>query len=195
MPARAEAGDWRNAPTFNEFTRHRRHTGSRPVLVALQVLTVVFVAVAMALSLAHALELPGKLRLSKQQYLDTQLIYYPGFAIGGIAEPVGLVMLLLLMLSTTARTAFWLTAAAFACLLAMHAAYWLLTHPVNQFWLKDFKLHAPGARFFALDPLQRTRDERQPDWVRLRDRWEYSHVLRAVLGLLTLVLLVTAVAV
>jgi hypothetical protein len=40
-------------------------------------------AVTMALSLAHALELPGKLRLGKEQYLAVQPIYYPGFTIGG----------------------------------------------------------------------------------------------------------------
>jgi hypothetical protein len=34
----------------------------------LQVLTVLFVAVAMALTLAHALELPGKMRLTKEIY-------------------------------------------------------------------------------------------------------------------------------
>ncbi|MBB4228085.1 hypothetical protein [Rhizobium mongolense] len=36
---------------------------------ALEILTVLIVAVAMALALAHALELPGKMRLSKEQYL------------------------------------------------------------------------------------------------------------------------------
>ena len=47
--------------------------------VALQVLTVMLAAVTMALSLAHALEFPGKLRLKKEQYLAVQPIYYPGF--------------------------------------------------------------------------------------------------------------------
>lgn len=164
------------------------------MFVALQVLTVVVVAVAMSLALAHALELPGKLRLSEQQYLDTQPIYYPGFTVGGIAEPLGLLMLLLLLLSTSAPTALWLTCAAFVALLAMHVAYWLLIHPVNNSWLKDVELQAAGPRFFALDPLRHTRDERQPDWTALRDRWEYSHVLPAALGLLSLILLVTAVA-
>ncbi|MBB4274373.1 hypothetical protein [Rhizobium mongolense] len=46
---------------------------------ALEILTVLIVAVAMALALAHALELPGKMRLSKEQYLAVQPIYYPGF--------------------------------------------------------------------------------------------------------------------
>ncbi|MGH6841047.1 MAG: DUF1772 domain-containing protein, partial [Methylocella sp.] len=59
---------------------------------ALHVLTVMLVAIAMALALAHALELPGKLRLSKEQYLAIQRIYYPGFTIGGAAEPLALLM-------------------------------------------------------------------------------------------------------
>lgn len=33
-----------------------------------------------------------------------------------------------------------------------------------------------------------------PDWTHLRDRWEYSHVVRAALCLLSLILLVAAVA-
>src|SRR3979409_1595959 len=117
---------------------------------ALEVLTVVCVAVAMALSLAHALELPGKMRLSKEQYRATQPIYYPGFTIGGAAEPIGLLLLLLLLGFTPAGTlAFWLILGAFLALLAMHPAYWLLVHPVNNFWLKDFQLKGVGAGFFA----------------------------------------------
>ena len=53
------------------------------VLILLEVLTVLLVAVAMGLALAHALELPGKLRFSREAYLQVQPIYYPGFTIGG----------------------------------------------------------------------------------------------------------------
>jgi hypothetical protein len=45
----------------------------------LQVVTVFLVAVAMSLALAHALELPGKMRLEKATYIAVQIIYYPGF--------------------------------------------------------------------------------------------------------------------
>ena len=149
----------------------------------------------MALALAHALELPGKLRLSKEEYLGVQAIYYPGFTIGGIAEPAGLLaILVLLFLIPGGTTPFWLTAGAFAALLAMHAAYWMLTHPVNNFWLKDFKLKGLGARFFAVGGPRQAGDDTALDWTVLRDRWEYSHVVRAVLGLISLALLATAVA-
>jgi hypothetical protein len=54
-------------------------------------------------------------------------------------------MILLLVFLTSAGSAFWLTLGAFAALLVMHAAYWVLTHPVNNFWLKDLKLdHLSG---------------------------------------------------
>ena len=59
---------------------------------ALEVLTVVLVAVALASTLAHVMELPGKLRLSKEAYLIVQPIYYPGFTIaGGIGEFGGII--------------------------------------------------------------------------------------------------------
>jgi hypothetical protein len=85
--------------------------------VALQVLTVMLAAVTMTLSLAHALELPGKLRLDTEQYLAVQPIYYPGFTIGGIAEPAVILATLALLILTPAGTEeFWLVAAALAAL-------------------------------------------------------------------------------
>lgn len=159
----------------------------------LQVASIVVVAVALALSLAHALELPGKKRLGKEHYLAVQAIYYPGFTIGGAAEPVGLILvLLLLVLTPVGGAAFLLTAGALAALAAMHAAYWLLTHPVNRFWLKDYQPKGLGGRFFAVRAKE---DDRPPDWTELRDRWEFSHVVRAVLAAASLVMLAAAVTV
>lgn len=47
---------------------------------SLQVLTVILVTVAMelALALAHALDLPGKMRLDKETYYAMQPIYFQG---------------------------------------------------------------------------------------------------------------------
>ncbi len=164
------------------------------MFVTLQVLTVLAVAIAMALALAHALEFPGKMRLSKEQYLAVQPIYYPGFTFGGAAEPLGIVLVFILLLLTPADTAaFWLTAAALVALILMHAAYWFLTHPVNNFWLQGFQLQGASARFFSLGASRRSGAE--PAWIELRDRWEYSHILRAGLGLVSLVLLVAAIAI
>jgi hypothetical protein len=162
------------------------------MLMALQVVTLLFVAIAMALTLAHALELPGKMRLSKDEYLTVQPIYYPGFTVGGAAEPLSLLLLIALMLATPQGPSLWLTAGAFATLAAAHATYWLLTHPVNNFWLKDVELKGLGGGFFAFGLSGRS--GATGDWTALRNRWEFSHVVRAVLALTSLVLLTAAIA-
>ncbi|MCZ4089153.1 DUF1772 domain-containing protein [Sinorhizobium psoraleae] len=165
------------------------------MLLTLQVLTITVVAIAMALALAHALELPGKLRLGKEQYFAVQPIYYPGFTIGGAAEPASLVLSAVLLFLTPPLTlAFWLIAAAFIGLLAMQAIYWILTHPVNNFWLKDVKLRGMSADFFSLGASHDVADSATQDWTYLRDRWEFSHVARAAFGVISLVLLAMAVA-
>lgn len=163
---------------------------------ALQILSVLLVAVAMALALAHALELPGKLRLSRDAYVAVQPIYYPGFTIGGVVGEVGglLALLLLTIVTPGGSATFWLTLGGFLALAAMHGVYWLVTHPVNNFWLKDVDLSRAGARFFSFG-VERGADARTLDWTVLRDRWEYSHVVRAGFALLSLALLATAVVV
>lgn len=165
------------------------------MFIVLKVIAVILAAVAMAQSLAHALEYPGKLRLTKDEYLAVQPIYYPGFTFAGASEPLSILALLVLTILTRQSTQFWLTLAALVAIVAAHAVYWAFTHPVNNFWLKDFELKGAGRAFFAADPLGRTGSgDARPDWTVLRDRWENSHVIRAVLTTVGFILLVTAVA-
>lgn len=148
----------------------------------LQIVTIVVVSVAFALSLAHALELPGKLRLDEETYYKVQAIYYPGFTAGGASEPVGTILTAaLLFLIPFGTTAFWLTSAALAGLVGMQAVYWAFIHPVNQFWLKAEGLDRLSSGFFSFGSNEWDKDS-PPDWTELRDRWEYSHVVRAVLA-------------
>jgi hypothetical protein len=96
----------------------------RPTMVqALEVLAVLLVSVSMALSLAHALELPGKLRLPREAYMAVQPMYYPGFTIGGfVGEFGGLVSTLVLLAVTPAEgAAFWLILVALFALIGAHA--------------------------------------------------------------------------
>lgn len=172
------------------------------MLVALQVASVFLVSVAMALALAHALELPGKLRLDRDSYCEMQLIYYPGFTYGGLGEVLALFTTLALLLVTPGGAAFRWTLAGFIALSTMHAVYWIVTHPVNRFWLKEQDLASFGKGFFGFDPLRRQGREANPDqpnpdqlWQRLRDRWEYSHVARAILSACALIALLIAVAI
>lgn len=148
----------------------------------LSILATLLVAVTMGLALAHALEFPGKLRLDEQTYRDVQAIYYPGFTFGGLIGEFGSLLLLpvLLFLLPFGSDRFWWTAAAFACLVAGHAVYWVVTHPVNAVWLKDVDLSGAGAAFFSVYAGQ------DADWQHLRNLWEYSHMARAALGLAAL---------
>jgi hypothetical protein len=140
-------------------------------------------------SLAHVAELPGKLRLDETTYKAVQAIYYPGFTLVGLIGELGgmIALTVLLYLTPTGTLRFWWTAAALACLALGHAAYWLMTHPVNKFWVNDVATTGPGAAFFSLFGAQKT-----GDWRELRNIWELSHAI--IFGFVTLSLVSIAVA-
>ena len=160
------------------------------MLLTLEVLTAVLAAIAMVPAVAHALELPGKLRLGKHEYLAVQAIYYPGFTMAGIAEPVAILAALALLLFTPMPTRFWLIALALAALVIMHAIFWLVTQPVNKFWLSDTELTNTARHFFGSAPP----NAGEADWTALRDRWEWSHLARAIVAAVAFVLLIVAIA-
>jgi Domain of unknown function (DUF1772) len=163
----------------------------------LQILTTLLVAVGMALALAHALELPGKMRLTKEAYFAIQPIYYPGFTIGGgIGEFGGLISTIILLLFTPyLTTQFWLTLVALLGLIGMQAVYWLFTHPVNKFWLENEKLSSFSSGFFSFGANRSKPDNqtRPVEWTDLRNQWEYSHVVRAGFSIVSLIALVIAI--
>jgi hypothetical protein len=168
------------------------------LFLILQVLTVFLAAVAMSLALAHALELPGKMRLDKETHIAVQTIYYPGFTFGGVGEVLAmLATLVLLFLTPTNRPAFRWTLTGFVALVTMQALYWVITHPVNKFWLKDTRLKRAGGAFFSLEPMKQgeASETGAEGWRKLRDRWEYSHILRAVVSVIALVSLIVAVVI
>ena len=147
------------------------------------IITLLLVAVTMGLALAHALEMPGKLRLDEDAYRMVQEIYYPGFTFGGLVGEVGglIALVILLFLTPYGTSRFWWTLSALVFLAATHAAYWLVTHPVNNFWVKDIAHSTLGSSFFSFLSAQPS-----GDWRRLRDIWEFSHVARAALATLSL---------
>lgn len=163
-----------------------------------QILTVILVAVAMALALAHALELPGKMRLNRETYYAMQPIYYPGFTVGGGIGEVGgtISTIVLLLLEPPGSAGFWPTLVALVGLVGMQVVYWLFTHPVNKFWVEGEDLDRFGSGFFSFGANQSRlgNETRPPDWTRLRDGWEYSHVGRAGLALVSLISLVIAIS-
>ena len=161
------------------------------MLVTAQILTLLLVALAMATAIAHALELPGKMRLSQDTYFAVQSIYYPGFTIGGgLGEFTGMLGLLALLFLTPGRsTAFWFTLAASISMLLMHLVFWVFTQPVNRFWLRNQKMSTAGATFFKVGGQRNVTRE----WTALRDQWEYSHLTRAILSLAAVAFLAVAI--
>lgn len=158
--------------------------------VALEILAVMLAAITMSLALAHALELPGKLRLDKEQYLAVQAIYYPGFTLGGIAE-VGSIIAALALLALTPKNLpqFWLIAGALMALLVVQIIFWFMTQPVNKYWLQTTELSRVATHLFDTGSATPS-----ADWHVMRDQWERSHVLRAAASMLGLLLLTWAVA-
>ena len=159
------------------------------MIVALHVITVLLVALAAALSVAHALELPGKMRLERDQYLAVQRIYYPGLTIGG-AEPGGTIAVAALLLLAPLK--FWLVVAALLGMIGVMAIFWLVTQPVNKVWTKDMTMGALGSGFFETGTGSA---DKAVDWTELRDRWEWSHVARAALATASFICLLAALAI
>jgi hypothetical protein len=147
------------------------------MLRTLQVVSLVLVGAAFAFALAHAAELPGKLRLDEATYRAVQRIYYPGFTIGGASEPLAILALVaLLFMTPRTGSAFAWTLVALLAMVGSHLVYWLVTHPVNSVWLEGETLRGGAGGFFGFGKVADA-----ADWTQFRDRWEYSHVARTVL--------------
>jgi hypothetical protein len=141
----------------------------------LRIVTVLVVVLATIPAVSHALELPGKMRLTRDEYVTMQRVYYPGYTMAGIAEPMGILLILVLLFyAPTGHPAVWCIL-ALAGVVMMQGIYWLVTHPVNKVWMTGQRLSAPSAGFFATG----AHSAENHDWVALRNRWEYSHVARA----------------
>lgn len=166
------------------------------MMPVLEATTLILTVLALVPALAHVLEFPGKLRLTKEAYFGVQKIYYPGFTIAGVFEPLAIIATTaLLVLTPRSATIFGHALTALIALVAMHGVYWLVTHPVNKFWLQGEKLSESGSTFFAVgSPNRSPKGESSPDWKTLRNRWEYSHLARAGLGAVSFVALVIAVS-
>jgi hypothetical protein len=135
-------------------------------------LSLVLVAISMAASWAHLLEMVHKMDLSRQDYLTVQQLYR-GWALLGIAVIGGFVATAALALMTRhLRTWFRCSVAACACVGAALGVFFLFTFPANQV----------TANWTML-----------PDnWQALRRQWEYSHAVGAALYFAALLLLTAA---
>jgi hypothetical protein len=161
----------------------------------LHILTLLIVVLAMTPALAHVLELPGKIRLGKEAYFLVQRIYYPGFTIVGASEPLSLLFVIIsLFFTPPGSAAFWLRFAALICLAGMQAVYWIFVHSVNKVWLQGESLGGSGSTFFSVGRSPSQGDDLAPNWMRLRNRWEYAHAVRAGLAVLGFIVLLVALS-
>lgn len=136
---------------------------------------VALMATALALggALAHAFELPNKITLPREQYFIVQQIYR-GWNQLAYVLAIQLLGILAVLWTHWGRPG--VTRAAFVALAGLvgaQAVFWMYTAPANG---------ATGQ--WTIEP---------ENWEQLRAWWEYSHLVGAVLQLVTMTALVVAV--
>ncbi|HEX6317772.1 MAG TPA: DUF1772 domain-containing protein [Burkholderiales bacterium] len=142
-------------------------------MTLLRFLALLFAALALGPALAHLLELPNKIGLSREEYLTVQQIYR-GWALLGIVVFGALLSSLALAIAVRRRRSEFVPALiAFLCIAGTQAVFWTFTYPANE----------QTANWTLLPE----------HWRALRAQWEYSHAASAVLNLAAFIALVVAV--
>lgn len=132
-----------------------------------QFLSLLFTALALAPALAHLMELPNKIGLSREAYLAVQQIYR-GWALLGIVVIGAMVFTFVLAVLSRGRgRTFALALIGFLCIVGTQVIFWTFTFPANQ----------ATANWTTLPE----------NWAALRTQWEYSHAASAVLNLVAFV--------
>ena len=135
--------------------------------------SLLFAALALAPALAHLLELPNKIGLSRDEYLTVQQIYR-GWALLGLVVVGALLSTLALAIMVRKRPREFVPALiAFLCIAATQAVFWTFTFPANQ-----------QTGNWTASP---------ENWMMLRAQWEYSHAAGAALNLIAFVALILSV--
>jgi hypothetical protein len=138
-------------------------------LKTLRFMSLLFVALALAPSMAHLLELPHKINLPAAEYLTVQQIY-GGWALLGIVVVGALLSTLALAVVEKMHSMrVGPTLFALLCIVGTQVAYWTFTYPANV-----------ATQNWTMLP---------ENWMTLRTQWEYSHAVSAILNLLALVAL------
>jgi len=152
-------------------------------------LAAMVMGLALAHAHAHALEMPGKMRLEHEYYYAVQTIYYPGFTLGGMTEPLAIITTAsVLLIGGISEGRFWLVAGAVIALVLTQLLFWIVVQPVNRQWLGSVGLSGAAEHFF------RTGEAGGPArvWARLRNRWELGHLARAATATAAFTLLLLA---
>lgn len=132
-----------------------------------------FTALALAPSLAHLLELPNKIYLSAEDYLTVQQIYRGWMLLGIVWAGALISNLALTVMVRKQPKVFILNSIAFLCIVAMNVVFFEFTYPANR-----------QTNNWTMLPA---------NWLELRNQWEYSHAISAVLALIALISLILSV--
>jgi hypothetical protein len=138
-------------------------------------LSLLFGALALAPAMAHLLELPNKINLSRDEYLTVQQIYRGWNLLAIVVFGALLSTLALTITMRHDRKAFLFALTAFLCIVGTQIVFWTYTYPTNQI-----------TNNWTVLP---------ENWTALRRQWEYSHAASALLNLLAMISLSASVLV
>ena len=128
-------------------------------------------ALALGAALAHALELPNKIGMTRDQYFIVQQAYR-GWSLLGLLLLVELLAMIAVAVMSHASWVRWPTVVAIALLVCAQALFWIYTYPANV-----------ATRNWTMMP---------ENWEALRRQWEYSHAAGAAFQVLAMSALIIA---
>ena len=142
-------------------------------------ITILLVSLTMAMSVSHLLQLPARFNVEPSLWVTLQAFNLPfspliGIILEGCAWVATVVLAFLIR---QRRPAYRWTVVAMMAMMAAQVAWWLLIFPAN----------------LAIETWTPT--TMPIEWTRVRDQWEYTHVVRAVLHILSLSALVLSLLV
>src|SRR5919106_1101732 len=95
-------------------------------------LSLLFAALALAPAMAHLLELPNKINLSREDYFTVQQIYRGWSLLGIVVFGALLSTLALTIKLRKERRAFLFALIAFLCIVGTQIVFWGFTYPANR---------------------------------------------------------------
>jgi hypothetical protein len=145
------------------------------LIIVVRILVVVSVAVYLVPTGAHLFELSAKLAMSPSDYMVVQGIYRGWAQFGIVIFAAILLTLLHAVMRRGQRTVFILSLISLLCLIGTQIIFWLFTYPMN---VLSSNWTVTPEHFEAA-----------------RRQWEYSHSVSALLTFMSLLAVVSAVAV
>jgi hypothetical protein len=130
-------------------------------------------SLALGAALAHALELPNKISMPREQYFIVQGAYQGWDRLAYLLAVQLLGIVAVAILYRAEWHVLQPTLFALGGLVAAQAVFWVWTFPANQ-----------ATSFWTVQP---------DDWASWRRQWEYSHLAGAAFQLLAMVGLIVAV--